>query len=79
MEEKQIVAFNDINRLPVADVSRRTPPRFKQLKHMIGNTPLLAIHFTFIGRERVIYAKAEQLNISKILIRSLACMTVMPS
>ena len=47
MEEKQIVAFNDINRLPVADVSRRTPPRFKQLKHMIGNTPLLAIHFTF--------------------------------
>ena len=64
MEEKQIVAFNDINRLPVADVSRRTPPRFKQLKHMIGNTPLLAIHFTFKGRERVIYAKAEQLNMT---------------
>ena len=24
---------------------KKTPPRFKQLKHMIGNTPLLAIRF----------------------------------
>jgi cysteine synthase len=38
--------------------------RFTQLKHMIGNTPLLAIRFTFRGKERVIYAKAEHLNMT---------------
>ncbi len=43
---------------------RKTPARFKQLKHMIGNTPLLAIRFSFRGIERVIYAKAEQLNMT---------------
>jgi cysteine synthase A len=31
---------------------------------MIGNTPLLAIRFTFRGSERVIYAKAEHLNMT---------------
>lgn len=31
---------------------------------MIGNTPLLAIRFAFRGRERVIYAKAEHLNMT---------------
>ena len=41
-----------------------TPPRFKHLKHMIGNTPLLAIRFAYRGRERVIYAKAEHLNMT---------------
>jgi cysteine synthase len=44
--------------------SEKTPPRVKQLKHMIGNTPLLAIHFAFRGQERVIYAKAEHLNMT---------------
>ena len=43
---------------------RQTPARLKQLKHMIGNTPLLAIRFSFRGVERVIYAKAEQLNMT---------------
>jgi cysteine synthase A len=43
---------------------RRTPARFRQLKHMIGNTPLLAIRFSFRGVERVIYAKAEHLNMT---------------
>ena len=38
--------------------------RLKGLKGMIGNTPLLAIHFTFEGRERVIYAKAEHMNMT---------------
>jgi cysteine synthase A len=42
----------------------KTPPRFKQLKHMIGNTPLLAIRFAFRGQERVLYAKAEHLNMT---------------
>ena len=43
---------------------RKTPARFRQLKHMIGNTPLLAIRFRFRGTVRVIYAKAEQLNMT---------------
>ena len=38
--------------------------RLKGLKGMIGNTPLLAIHFTFKGRERVIHAKAEHMNMT---------------
>ena len=38
--------------------------RLKGLKGMIGNTPLLAIHFTFEGRRRVIYAKAEHMNMT---------------
>lgn len=43
---------------------RKTPARFKQLQHMIGNTPLLAIRFAFRGEERVIYTKAEHLNMT---------------
>jgi cysteine synthase A len=43
---------------------QKTPARFKQLKHLIGNTPLLAIRFAFRGTERVIYAKAEHLNMT---------------
>jgi cysteine synthase A len=31
---------------------------------MIGNTPLLAVHFKFRGEPRVIYAKAEHLNMT---------------
>jgi len=31
---------------------------------MIDNTPLLAIRFSFKGKERVIYAKAEHLNMT---------------
>jgi len=42
------------------DVSRRG----RNLKHMIGNTPLLAIRYLYRGRERVIYAKAEHMNMT---------------
>ena len=38
--------------------------RFRQLKTMIGNTPLLAVHFRMGGQARVIYAKAENLNLT---------------
>jgi len=38
--------------------------RFGNLKHMIGNTPLVAVHFNFKGEPRVIYAKAENLNLT---------------
>jgi cysteine synthase A len=40
------------------------PPRCKALKHLIGNTPLLAIRFLYRGKARVIYAKAEHLNLT---------------
>ncbi|HEX4948264.1 MAG TPA: PLP-dependent cysteine synthase family protein [Blastocatellia bacterium] len=38
--------------------------RFNGLKHMVGNTPLLAVHFKFRSQHRVIYAKAEHLNLT---------------
>lgn len=41
-----------------------TPPIFKGLRHIIGNTPLLGINFTYKGRKRTIYAKAENLNMT---------------
>ncbi len=44
--------------------NQKIPARFKELRHMIGNTPLLAIHFTFHGKRRVIHAKAEHINMT---------------
>ncbi len=35
-----------------------------QLSSLIGNTPLLEIEFTFRGERRVLYAKAENLNMT---------------
>ncbi|MFZ0748387.1 MAG: pyridoxal-phosphate dependent enzyme, partial [Pyrinomonadaceae bacterium] len=63
--QREASLIKHIDPLLSAKIStRRTPARFKQLKHMIGNTPLLAIRFTFRGKERVIYAKAEHLNMT---------------
>jgi threonine synthase len=33
----------------------------------VGNTPLLAIDFSFRGRKRVLYAKAENINMTGII------------
>ncbi len=38
--------------------------RIRELSSLIGNTPLLAIRFAFLGQERTIYAKAENLNMT---------------
>jgi cysteine synthase len=38
--------------------------RIRNLKNMVGNTPLLAIHFRFRGQPRVLYAKAENFNLT---------------
>jgi len=38
--------------------------RFKNLKSMIGNTPLLRIRCSFGGKRRTIYAKAENINLT---------------
>jgi cysteine synthase A len=38
--------------------------RTQNLKSLIGNTPLLEIHFRYKGEDRIIYAKAENLNMT---------------
>ncbi|HQZ17774.1 MAG TPA: cysteine synthase family protein [Vicinamibacteria bacterium] len=38
--------------------------RFRGLKNMVGNTPLIAIHLLYRGERRTIYAKAENLNLT---------------
>src|SRR5581483_1774963 len=38
--------------------------RCQNLKHMIGNTPLLAIQSRYRGKPRLIYAKAEHINMT---------------
>ncbi|MDT7543482.1 MAG: cysteine synthase [Acidobacteriota bacterium] len=42
----------------------KTPARFREVKHMIGNTPLIAIDFNFRSCPRTLYAKAEHLNMT---------------
>ena len=48
---------------PVMPASTTTT-LLKGLSRAIGNTPLLAIRCRFRGRERVVYAKSEQLNLT---------------
>ena len=42
----------------------RTQARLKGLRHLVGNTPLLEVEFTFRGKPRRIFAKAEHLNLT---------------
>jgi cysteine synthase A len=63
-ETQTLTLIKHFDPRPGAIALEKTPARFKQLKHMIGNTPLLAIRFAFRGTERVIYAKAEHLNMT---------------
>jgi cysteine synthase A len=39
-------------------------PALRGIRHMIGNTPLLGLRLTFRGRSRLIFAKAEHLNMT---------------
>ncbi len=38
--------------------------KFKGIKHLVGNTPLMAISFKYKGEQRTIYAKSENLNMT---------------
>lgn len=38
--------------------------RLRRMGYLVGNTPLLGIHFTFRGARRIIYAKAEYINMT---------------
>jgi len=44
--------------------SSLTSERFRALGAMVGNTPLLALHFRLENRKHTIYAKAEFLNLT---------------
>ncbi|MDI6802626.1 MAG: PLP-dependent cysteine synthase family protein [Bacteroidota bacterium] len=37
---------------------------FQSFNNIVGNTPLLAIHYKFRGRRRIIYSKAEHMNLT---------------
>src|SRR5215510_5958819 len=65
--QNQIVTIEPLERPPSLNASfvkPRVQTRGQQLKQMIGNTPLLRIHFRYRGRERAIYAKAEHMNLT---------------
>jgi cysteine synthase len=47
---------------PTFDISSNN--RLAGLSQIVGNTPLLEIHFEFCGKQRVIYAKCEMLNLT---------------
>jgi len=38
--------------------------QFEALSHLIGNTPLLVVHYTYRGRPGVVHAKSENLNMT---------------
>ncbi|HKM83142.1 MAG TPA: hypothetical protein VJY15_19555, partial [Candidatus Acidoferrum sp.] len=38
--------------------------KFKALTRLVGNTPLVSIHFRYKGRERILYAKSENMNLT---------------
>ena len=45
-------------------VAREIDRRLQGLRHMIGNTPLLALDIQYRGAHRVVFAKAENLNMT---------------
>ena len=45
-------------------VSELPTTQFQALNRLVGNTPMLTIHFKYEGQHRVLYAKAEYLNLS---------------
>jgi cysteine synthase A len=64
MQNELLLPIKQINSASLLHPVQKTPLRLKQLQPVIGNTPLLAIRFAFRGTERVIYAKAEHLNMT---------------
>jgi cysteine synthase A len=52
--------------LRLEDILHENPAeqRLASLTRLVGNTPLLAVDFLFRGQRRVIYAKAENLNMT---------------
>lgn len=38
--------------------------KFRALTRLVGNTPMITIHFRYLGRERILYAKAEYVSLT---------------
>jgi cysteine synthase len=49
---------------PAVVLEPQLEQRLRALHRLVGNTPLLAVHFTFQGTPRTIYAKCEHLNMT---------------
>ncbi len=50
--------------MQTARINEYLAQKFRALRRLTGNTPLLGIHFRYQGRERSLYAKSEQLNMT---------------
>ncbi len=50
--------------MPTTTSPLMPPSKFAALGRIIGNTPLLGIHFRFRDSHRVVYAKSEQMNLT---------------
>lgn len=48
----------------IIPIDGRRQDRFDSLSHLVGNTPLLEIHFEYQGLARRIFAKAENFNLT---------------
>jgi cysteine synthase len=49
---------------PSAESASAMTTHFDEIREMVGNTPLLRIHFRFRGEPRVLHAKMEVLNLT---------------
>jgi len=52
------------NEMQEADTAEYLAQKFRALRRLTGNTPLLGIHLRYRGTTRSIYAKSEQLNMT---------------
>ena len=50
--------------IAAVDTTHSVQDRLAGLRSLVGNTPLLAVRFVYEGEPRVIYAKAEHLNLT---------------
>jgi len=51
-------------KLTMPTLTEMPTSKFQALGRLIGNTPLLSIHFRYEGTHRVLYAKSEYLNLT---------------
>ena len=63
-EAKMNIPGGEATEKGAATLEQQTRRRLAGLGHLVGNTPVLAIELTYRGEPRVIYAKAENLNMT---------------
>lgn len=50
--------------MPKSELYPGLSVKFSELWRIVGNSPMLAIHYRYKGEDRIIYAKSEQFNIT---------------